>query len=94
MKIEIIRTSLNGLEGKKTEPNRTEHGRFEPVFGSVRFKNLKKNNFGLVFYFGPKPDRTKNAHPYYRITLGTDFFLPKVKEYVWFFYLGFFEIIT
>jgi len=42
MKIEIRRTGLNGLEGKKTEPNRTEHGRFEPVFGSVRFQNLKK----------------------------------------------------
>jgi hypothetical protein len=31
-----------GLEGKKTEPNRTEIIRFEPVFGSVRFKKLKK----------------------------------------------------
>jgi hypothetical protein len=26
------------LEGEKTEPNRTEINRFEPVFGSVRFK--------------------------------------------------------
>ena len=42
MKIKIRRTGLNGLEGKKTEPNRTEYGRFEPVFGSVRFQNLKK----------------------------------------------------
>ena len=30
------------MERKKTGPNRTEHGRFEPVFGSVRFKHLKK----------------------------------------------------
>jgi hypothetical protein len=51
------------LEGKKTGPNRTEHGQFEPVFGSVRFKNLKKNNFGSITYFSPKPDRTGNAHP-------------------------------
>jgi len=65
MKIEIRRIGLNGLEGKKTEPNRTEYGRFEPVFGSVRFKNLKNNNFGLVIYFGSKPDRTENAHPYH-----------------------------
>jgi len=28
-----------GLEGKKTEPNRTEINRFEPVFNSVRFQN-------------------------------------------------------
>jgi hypothetical protein len=52
------------LEGEKTEPNRTEHGWFEPVFGSVRFKNLKKNNFSLIVFFGPKPDRIKNAQPY------------------------------
>ena len=31
-----------GLEGKKPKPNRTEINRFEPVFGSVRFQNLKK----------------------------------------------------
>jgi len=30
-------------KGKKTEPNRTEINRFEPVFGSVQFKKLKKN---------------------------------------------------
>jgi hypothetical protein len=64
MKIEIRRTGLNGLKEKKTEPNRTEHGRFEPVFGLVRFQDLKKNNFNLVIYFGPKPDQTGNAHPY------------------------------
>jgi hypothetical protein len=51
------------LEGKKTEPNRTEINRFEPVFGSVRFKN-KKKKISLVVYFGPKPDRTENAQPY------------------------------
>jgi hypothetical protein len=50
------------LEGKKIEPNRTEINRFEPVFGSVRFKKLKK--IGLVVYFGLKPDRTGNAQPY------------------------------
>jgi len=48
-------------KGKK--PNRTEINRFEPVFGSVRFKKLKKNKFGLVVYFGLKPDRTGNAQP-------------------------------
>ena len=36
-----------GLEMKKPEPNRTEHGRFEPVFGSVRFKKLKKKSIWL-----------------------------------------------
>jgi hypothetical protein len=30
------------LEEKKTKPNRTEINRFEPVFGSVLFKKLKK----------------------------------------------------
>jgi hypothetical protein len=55
------------LEGKKTEPNRTEINRFEPVFGSVRFKKLKKNKFGLVVYFGLKPDRTGNAQPYCKV---------------------------
>jgi hypothetical protein len=30
------------LEGKKTEPNRTEINRFEMIFGLVRFKKLKK----------------------------------------------------
>jgi hypothetical protein len=50
------------LEGKKTKPNQTEINRFEPVFGSVRFKKLKKK-FGLVVYFGSKPDRTGNAQP-------------------------------
>jgi hypothetical protein len=29
---------------------------------------LKKNNFNLVIYFGPKPDRTGNAHPYLKGT--------------------------
>jgi hypothetical protein len=60
MKIKIRRIGLNGLEGKK---NRTEYDWFEPVFGSVRFKNLKNNNFGLVIYFDSKPDRTENTHP-------------------------------
>jgi len=59
MKIEIRRI---GLEGKKTEPNWTEHDWVEPVFGSVQ--KLEKNNFGLVIYFGSKPDWTENAHPY------------------------------
>jgi hypothetical protein len=40
------------LEGKKTELNRTEINRFEPVFGSVRFKKLKKKiRFGYLFWF-------------------------------------------
>ena len=54
---------LTGLEGKKTEPNQIEINRFEPVFGSVRFKKLKKQNFGLDVYFDLKPDRTGNAQP-------------------------------
>ena len=54
---------MNGLEGEKTEPNRTEINRFEPVFGSVRFKKLKKIKIGLVVYFGLKSDRTGNAQP-------------------------------
>jgi hypothetical protein len=51
------------LEGKKTEPNRTEINQFELVFGSVRFKKFKKK-FGLVVYFGSKLDRTGNDQPY------------------------------
>lgn len=47
---------------KEKKPNRTEINRFEPVFGSVRFKKLKKK-FSLVIYFGLKPDRTGNAQP-------------------------------
>jgi hypothetical protein len=42
------------------EKNQTEINRFELVFDSVQ-KLLKK--FGLVVYFGPKPDRTENAQP-------------------------------
>jgi hypothetical protein len=43
--------------------NWTEHGRFKPVFGSVQ--KLEKKNFDLIIYFGPKSDRTENAHPYF-----------------------------
>jgi hypothetical protein len=39
--------------------NRTEINQFEPVFGSVQFKKLKK--IDLVVYFGLKPNRTGNA---------------------------------
>jgi len=52
-----------GLNRFGREKNRTEINRFGPVFGSVRFKKLKKN-FSLVVYFGLKPDRTGNAQPY------------------------------
>jgi len=38
---------LNRFGRKKTEPNRTEINRFEPVFGLVRFKKLKKNSVWL-----------------------------------------------
>ena len=48
-------------KGKK--PNRTWSVRTGFRFGSVRFKNLKKNNFGLIAFFGPKPDQTENAQP-------------------------------
>jgi hypothetical protein len=45
------------LEGEKTEPNRTEINRFEPVFGSVRIKKLKKKN--LVWLFILVQNRTE-----------------------------------
>jgi hypothetical protein len=51
------------LEGEKTEPNRTEHGWFEPVFGSVRFKNLKKNNFSLIVFFIQNQTESKMLSP-------------------------------
>jgi len=59
----VIISVWTGLKGKKTEPNRIEINRFESVFGSVQFKNLKKQIFGLVVYFGRKPDRIENAQP-------------------------------
>jgi hypothetical protein len=50
------------LEWKKTEPNRTESNRFEPVFGSVRFKKLKKKiRFGCLFWFKTGPNRKCSA---------------------------------
>jgi hypothetical protein len=49
-----------GLEGEKTEPKLIGLNRFSVRFGS----KTKKNKKGLVIYFGPKPDRTKNAQPY------------------------------
>jgi hypothetical protein len=58
---EAERTIGFELVWKRKKPNRTEINRFEPVFGSVRFKKLKK--IGLVVYFGLKPDRTGNAQP-------------------------------
>jgi hypothetical protein len=48
-----------GLNRFGREKNQTEINRFEPVFGSVRFKKLKK--IDLVVYFGLKPNRTGNA---------------------------------
>jgi hypothetical protein len=53
----IIISVWTSLEGKKTEPNRTEIKRFESVFGSVRFKNLKKIN--SVWLFILVQNRTK-----------------------------------
>jgi hypothetical protein len=38
-----------GKKKNQTEPNRTKINRFEPVFGSVRFKKLKKNNSVWLF---------------------------------------------
>jgi hypothetical protein len=61
MKIEIRRIGLNGLEGKK--PNRTEYGWFEPVFGSVQFKNLKNNNFDLIIYLAQNRTEPKILTP-------------------------------
>jgi hypothetical protein len=37
---------LNLFGRKKIKPNQTETGRFKLVFSSVRFKKLKKYNFG------------------------------------------------
>jgi hypothetical protein len=49
-------------KGKK--PNRTEPKLIGLNQFSVRFgSKIKKNRFG--FYFGPKPDRTENAQPYF-----------------------------
>jgi hypothetical protein len=50
MKMEIRRTGLNGLEGKKTEPNRTWSVWTGFQFGSVRFQNLKKNISIWLFF--------------------------------------------
>jgi hypothetical protein len=58
----VIISVWTGLEGKKTEPNRTEINRLEPVFGSVQLKNLKKK-ISLVVYFGLKPDRIEYVKP-------------------------------
>jgi hypothetical protein len=54
---------LNRFGREKTEPNRTEINRFEPVFGSVRFKKLKKNKnrFGCLFWFKTGPNRKCSA---------------------------------
>jgi hypothetical protein len=49
-----------GLNWFGREKNQTKINLFEPVFGSVQ--KLKKN-FGLIVYFGPKPDRIENAQP-------------------------------
>ena len=50
------------MEKKKTEPNRTEINWFEPVFGSVRFKKLKKKiRFGCLFWFKTGPNRKCSA---------------------------------
>jgi hypothetical protein len=47
-------------KGKK--PNWTEINRFEPVFGSVRFKKLKKKiRFGCLFWFKTGPNRKCSA---------------------------------
>lgn len=47
-------------KGKK--PNRTEPKLISLNRFSVQFKKLKKK-FGLVVYFGSKPDRTENTQP-------------------------------
>ena len=52
-----------GLNRFGRKKNRTEINRFEPVFGSVRFKKIKKIKIDLVVYFGLKLDRTGNAQP-------------------------------
>jgi hypothetical protein len=49
-----------GRGKNRTEPKLIGLNRFSVRFGS----KTKKNKKGLVIYFGPKPDRTKNAQPY------------------------------
>ena len=45
-----------GLNRFGREKNRTEINRFEPVFSLVRFKKLKKNRFGCLFWFKTGPN--------------------------------------
>jgi hypothetical protein len=52
-----------GLEGKK--PNRTELKLIGLNQFSVRLSSKIKKKIGLVVYFGPKPNRIKNAQPYW-----------------------------
>jgi hypothetical protein len=41
-----INFGLNRFGREKIESNQTETGRFKLFFSSIRFKNLKNNNFG------------------------------------------------
>jgi len=59
-----------GLNWFGREKNRTEINRFESVFGSVRFKKLKQNRFGCLFWFKTGPNRKCSA-----LNLGHVFFL-------------------
>jgi len=52
--------NLFGRGKNRTEPKLIGLNRFSVRFGS----KTKKNKFGLVVYFGPKPDRTENVQPY------------------------------
>jgi hypothetical protein len=52
----IIGLNRFGRGKNQTEPNRTEINRFEPVFGSVRFKKLKKK---LIWLFILVQNRTE-----------------------------------
>jgi len=49
-----------GKKLNRTEPKLIGLNRF-----SVRFGSKTKKKIGLVFYFGPKPDRTENVQPYF-----------------------------
>ena len=50
-----------GFESVWKEKNRTKINRFEPVFGSVRFKKIKLIRLGCLFWFKTGPNRKCSA---------------------------------
>ena len=65
---EILKYEHIGFLGflkSRTEPDRTETGRFDSVSVWFRVFFFKKDRTGLVVFFSSKPNRTENAHPYF-----------------------------